>query len=122
MHDLGVFIEVRTLCQHLKLDLDRADLQIADKGVDNAPLFSGTSEQKIDRYHLNQLDIPVILGVDNAVCNLFNRQILRYGVEKGRVRFASAVRLLLFRCFRRPGFLGMLFLCRLLADNTGDLR
>ena len=68
-----MLIEVRTLCQHLKLYPDRTDLQVADKGVDNAPLFSGASEQKIDRHDLDQLDIPVILGVDNAVCDFFNR-------------------------------------------------
>ena len=117
-----MLIEVRTLCQHLKLYPDRTDLQVADKGVDNAPLFSGASEQKIDRHYLDQLDIPMILGVDNAVCDFFNRQVLRYGVEKERVCFAPAVRFFPFWCLCRPGFFGMLFLCRPLADNTGDLR
>ena len=81
-HDFRMLVDIRTLCQHLKLDFDRADFKIADKGINNAALLSGAAQQEIDRLHFKNLDVPVVFGVDNAVFNLFNGKIGSHRIQK----------------------------------------
>ena len=53
----SMLIDIRPFCQHLKLDFDRADFKIADKGINNAALLSGAAQQEIDRLHFKNLDV-----------------------------------------------------------------
>ena len=80
-HRIHVVVDVRPLGQHLELHLDRGNLQVADKGIDDTALFPGAAEQKVDRDHLDQLDIAVISGVDDAVGDLFNRNVVGQWID-----------------------------------------
>ena len=75
-HCIHVPVDVRPLGQHLELYLHRRNFQIADKGIDDTALFPGAAEQKVDRDHLDQLDIAVISGVDDAVGDLLNGNVV----------------------------------------------
>ena len=75
-HCVHVPVDVRPLGQHLELYLHRRNFQIADKGIDDTALFPGAAEQKVDRDHLDQLDIAVISGVDDAVGDLLNGNVV----------------------------------------------
>ena len=80
-HRIHVVVDVRPLGQHLELHLDRGNLQVADKGVDDTALFPGAAEQEVDRNHLDQLDIAVVSGVDDAVGDLLNGDVVCQRVE-----------------------------------------
>ena len=80
-HRLHMAVDIRTFRQHLELHLDRSDLQIADKGIDDPALFLGASEQKIDRNDLHHLHIAVVSGVNHTILDFFDGNILRQRVE-----------------------------------------
>ena len=74
-HRFNVPVDVRPSGQGLKLAFDRGDFQIGHKGIDDVALLSGAAEKKIDGDDLDQLDVPVVSGVNDAVFHLFNGDI-----------------------------------------------
>ena len=75
-HRLHMAVDVCTFCQYLKLYLHRRNFQVADKRVDDIPLFLGTAEEEVDRNDLQYFDIAAIPGIDDSVLNLFHRNIV----------------------------------------------
>ncbi|WP_431606521.1 hypothetical protein [Flavonifractor plautii] len=80
-------IDICPFGECLDLDFDRRYFEIADKGVNNAPLFPGASQKKVDRNDLKYLDIAVIFGIDDTMFNLFNGDIVRQRIERVRRAF-----------------------------------
>lgn len=62
-----VLVDVRTFGDHFDLQLDRADLQIADEAVDDPQLLPAAPEQEVNGLHFEDLDIPPVRGIDDAV-------------------------------------------------------
>ena len=92
--DIRMLVKVCPLGKNLELDLHGADLQVADKGVDDIPLLTGAAQKKIDGNHFDDLQITVVLGVDNTIFNFGNGQILGSGIPIGRLRFLAGTLLL----------------------------
>lgn len=57
-------VNISTSGQHLKLQLYRADFQVAYKGIDNAPLFTGAAQQEVNRDYLNNFYITAVPGIN----------------------------------------------------------
>ena len=81
-HRGNVAVYVGALGQYLELDLDRRDLQVADKAVDDTALLLGASQQEVDGDHLYDFDIAVIPRVNDAVPDAFDRHIVRERIER----------------------------------------
>ena len=71
-----MLVDVGAFCQNLELHFVRADFEVTDKRVDDIAFFPLAAEQKVDRFNLNDLYIPAVFGVYNAVCDLLNREVL----------------------------------------------
>ena len=119
MYDLQVAVDVRLFGYDLDMYLCGADLQIADKGIDDVPLLELAAEAEIDRADFQDTDIPVIARVNAAVCNLFDREIICH-------RIGPPVAGSLHRRDMRsyPGFRGCVgkFLCKISRCFGGFMR
>ena len=69
-------VDVRFFGQHLHLHLYRTDFQIVDIGIQNAALFPGAAEQKVDGRHFQHLHISVVTGVDDPMFDLLDGKIV----------------------------------------------
>ena len=74
---LHMAVNIGAFRQHLELHLDRSDLQITDKGIDDTALFLGASEQKINRNDLYDLHIAVVSGINHTIFDFFDWYIIR---------------------------------------------
>ena len=67
---------IRLFGDDLELQLYRADLQKAGEGVDDPPLLPGAPQQEVQRLHLQDFDIPAVLGDDDAVFNAVDGEVI----------------------------------------------
>ena len=67
---------IRLFGDDLELQLHRADLQQAGEGVDDPTLFPGAPQKEVQRFYLQNFDIPTVLGDDNAVFNAFDGKVV----------------------------------------------
>ena len=87
--------DVGFLCEDLDLDLDRADLHPTRESGDDRFLFPHAAEQEVDRLDLQDLDIPTVRHVNDAVTDISHRD------QVFRVRLFAAVLLIAALCSRR---------------------
>ncbi len=68
-----VFPNVCFLGENLYLNLYRRDLHPACEGRHDILLFTHTSEEEIDRFHLQDLDIPTVCRLNDSVSAILHR-------------------------------------------------
>ena len=76
-----MLVRVRLSGNGLELQLHRRDLQPAGKGREDIVLFFGRTEHEIDRFYLQDLDIPAICGFYDTVSDLFDREKWLYELK-----------------------------------------
>ncbi len=67
---------IRLFGDDLELQLHRADLQQAGKGVDDPTLFPGAPQKEVQRLHLQNFDVPAVLGDNDAVFDPVDGEIV----------------------------------------------
>ncbi len=87
LHRVHVPPDVRPARQDLELQPDRAHLQVGHKRINDVPLFPCAPQEEIDGHDLHDLDITAVFCINDAACNSGNRQVIRHGIQAGRLLF-----------------------------------